>query len=204
MSEHQDGDGRGADGLIQGFRVLEGRAGEDERGVVREFYRNSAFQAEARTQLVWRQINVTTSLPGSIRGLHGEPMTKLIGLASGDALGVYCDARRDSRSFGQVLTVRLVPGVTILVPKGVCNGFQAIGKGPVIYVYAFDAEWEPGRAGTALNPLDPELGVTWPIPANSDDRQKLSIKDASLPTFAQLFGSSPRPAVAISRDIVDS
>ena len=66
----------------------------------------------------WQQINVTESRHGAVRGLHGEAMTKLVSCVAGEAFGVYLDARPDSPSYGAVVTVRLRPGVQVLVPAG--------------------------------------------------------------------------------------
>ena len=63
-----------------------------------------------------------------------------------------------------MVTVRLTAGKQVLVPNGVCNGFQSLGDVPTQYLYCFDSEWVPGMAGTAVNPLDPALGIEWPLP----------------------------------------
>jgi dTDP-4-dehydrorhamnose 3,5-epimerase len=107
-----------------------------------------------------------------LRGLHGEAMTKLVGVAYGSALGAYLDTREASATYGAVQTVELVPGVQVLVPAGVCNGFQTTSELSV-YVYGFDAEWAPGMPGTAVHPLS--VGIDWPL------EPVLSEKDASLP-----------------------
>jgi dTDP-4-dehydrorhamnose 3,5-epimerase len=70
------------------------RSGRDERGVVREFFRSSDFADELGLQLVWRQINVTQTTPGAVRGRHGEPMTKLVGIAAGEALSPWVSSGR--------------------------------------------------------------------------------------------------------------
>ena len=106
--------------------VIQMKQVRDERGVVREFYRESAFRdADLPALGPWLQVNVTESRHGAIRGLHGESMFKLVGIVSGEAFGAYVDSRPDSASFGAVHTERLRPGTQVLVPKGVCNGFQS-------------------------------------------------------------------------------
>ena len=67
------------------------------------------------------------------------------------------------------------------MPNGVCNGFQSLGDVPTQYLYCFDSEWVPGMAGAAVNPLDPALGIAWPLPIDVDDRAQISEKDATLP-----------------------
>lgn len=166
--------------------VLHVKAVEDERGVVRELYRESAFREAGLPSLgPWLQINLTQSARGVVRGLHGEDMHKLVTVASGSAFGAYLDARAGSPAAGTVVTVELKVGVAVLVPPGVCNGFQATAE-PTQYLYSFDAEWAPGMAGVAVSPMDPQLAIPWPIPVRVDDPAQLSVKDAGLPTLEQL------------------
>jgi dTDP-4-dehydrorhamnose 3,5-epimerase len=76
--------------------------------------------------------------------------------------------------------------VQVLVPAGVCNGFQAISDPGCQYLYCFDAEWSPGMPGTAANPLDPALGIDWPIPVDPADPGSISQKDATAPPFGTI------------------
>jgi dTDP-4-dehydrorhamnose 3,5-epimerase len=177
---------------IDGLHVMEMKQVTDERGVVREFYRESAFLEAGLPSLgPWLQVNVTESKYGSIRGLHGEDMYKLVAIVAGEAFGAYVDTRPDSPSRGCVVTTKLVQGTQVLVPKGVCNGFQSVSEGTTQYLYTFDSEWSPGMAGTAVNPLDPELGIAWPVPVDADDLQQVSAKDRNLPTLAQVLRDAP-------------
>jgi dTDP-4-dehydrorhamnose 3,5-epimerase len=170
---------------IDGLYVIDMKEVRDDRGVVREFYRESAFAEAGLPSLgPWLQINVTETARGALRGLHGEDMYKLVAIASGEAFGAYVDARPDSPSCGSVVTTTLVPGTQMLVPRGVCNGFQSVSPGSTQYLYAFDSEWVPGMAGTAVSAVDPALGIAWPLPV---DDAALSEKDRSLPSFAEVL-----------------
>ena len=133
----------------------------------------------------WKQINLTRTKRGAVRGLHGEAMAKLVTVATGSVFGVYVDTRPDSKTFGAVETVHITPGIQVFVPQGVCNGFQALEEGTE-YLYFFDNEWAPGMSGTALTPLDSELGIEWPIPIEKENREQLSEKDAKAPTLREL------------------
>jgi dTDP-4-dehydrorhamnose 3,5-epimerase len=110
-------------------------------------------------------------------------MHKLVAIAAGEAFGAYVDARESSPTYGAVVTLRLLPGQQVLVPKGVCNGFQSVGDAPTQYLYCFDSEWVPGMAGVAVNPLDPALGIDWPVPVDVGDPAQISVKDASAPAL---------------------
>jgi dTDP-4-dehydrorhamnose 3,5-epimerase len=178
-----------ADGGIGGLVVVTVKQVTDERGTIRELFRRSAFESVGVEIDPFRQVNVTESRRGVIRGMHAEEMTKLLSIASGEAFGAYVDLRRSSPTYGVVRTVDLRPGVQVLVPPGVANGFQALTDG-CQYVYCFDAEWHPDMPGQAVNPLDPELAIEWPVPFDPDDVTMVSTKDRHAPTFADLPGPS--------------
>lgn len=172
---------------IGGLWVIQLKQVTDDRGVVREIYRDSDFREAGLPSLgPWLQINLTESARGVVRGLHGEAMHKLVSVAEGAAFGAYLDARPGSATYGRVETVELAQGVAVLVPKGVCNGFQATGPGLTQYLYSFDAEWVPGMAGVAVNPLDPALAIPWPLPVDPANPAQVSVKDAELPPFGEL------------------
>lgn len=167
---------------IEGLTVLRMKQITDERGTVREFYRESAFLEAGLPSLgPWLQVNVTETRQGALRGLHGEDMFKLVAVVEGEAFGAYLDARAGSPSRGKVVTVRLTKGTQVLVPRGVCNGFQSVSPGVTQYLYCFDQEWRPGMAGTSVNPLDTETAISWPLPVDVSDPAQISVKDATAP-----------------------
>ena len=172
-------------GRLEGLWVIDIRQITDERGTIRELFRRSAFESIGIELGAFSQINVTESVRGSVRGMHAEAMTKLLSVASGEAFGAYVDLRPDSATFGSVETLLLRPGVQVLVPPGVANGFQSLSD-PCQYVYCFDREWAPDMAGAMCTPLDPELAIAWPITIDVDDRAQISAKDRDAPTVADL------------------
>ncbi len=171
---------------IDGLAVITPKQVFDERGGVRELFRQGTYAALATAALTrCAQVNLTETRPGAIRGLHGETMTKLVGVVAGEAFGAYVDARSGSASFGRVVTVPLRLGLQVLVPPGVLNGMQA-GPSGCQYLYCFDEEWRPDMPGVAANPLDEGLAIAWPIAVDPADRSLLSERDASLPPFSSL------------------
>jgi dTDP-4-dehydrorhamnose 3,5-epimerase len=174
---------------IEGLVAITMKQVTDERGTVREFYRESAFVDAGLPSLgPWVQVNVTASHRGAIRGMHGENMSKLVAVASGEAHGAYVDTRPGSSTRGQVWTTTLRPGDQVLVPPGVANGFQATAEGETQYLYCFDHEWVPGMAGVSCSPVDPALGIDWPVPVDVTDRAQISQKDLDAPTLADALG----------------
>lgn len=175
---------------IEGLMVVRMKQIFDERGTVREFFRASAMREAGLHDGPWRQLNLTETAQGAVRGLHGEAMTKFVSVVAGTVFGAYVDARPASPTCGAVVTVPIEVGVQVLVPQGVCNGFQSTSPGVSQYLYCFDAEWRPGMAGVGVNPLDPALGIDWPIEVDPGDRAQLSAKDAAAPTLAQVLATS--------------
>ncbi|HST49521.1 dTDP-4-dehydrorhamnose 3,5-epimerase family protein [Jatrophihabitans sp.] len=166
---------------IDGLLVITVKQVSDPRGTVREFFRLSTLDGFGTL----RQINVTESGYGAVRGLHGESTTKLVGCVAGQALGAYLDTRPDSASYGKVVTVDLSLGVQVLVPPGVCNGFQSVSREGSQYLYCFTDEWYPGMPGIAYSPLDEGLGFSWPIPVDAGNPAQISAKDAAAAKFSE-------------------
>lgn len=176
-------------GSIDGLSVVTQKQVTDERGSIRELFRRSAFEAVGVTLAPFDQINVTQTRRGAVRGLHAEAMTKLVSVVVGEAFGVFADLRAGSPTAGRVETVDLLPGVQVLVPAGVANGFQTTSD-VSFYVYCFDAEWRPGMPGRHVTPVDPALGVEWPVPIDPTDLAQVSAKDRDAPTLAHVMEES--------------
>ena len=96
---------------IDGLLFLTMKQVGDDRGTVREFYRESALSEPALPRLgPWRQVNVTQTRQGAVRGIHAEAMVKLVGVVVGEAFAAYVDLRPGSGTFGKVVTTTLTPG----------------------------------------------------------------------------------------------
>lgn len=168
---------------IDGLFLIRTKVADDERGAVREILRPTTLAALGLPALDIRQVNLTQTRAGALRGIHAEDMHKLVGVAQGEAFGVWVDLR-PGPGFGRVVTCPLVLGVQALVPPGVGNGLQAIGD--CEYLYCFDREWQPGMAGACVHPLDPELAIPWPLPVDQANPAQISAKDAAQPLLRDL------------------
>lgn len=76
----------------------------------------------------------------------------------------------------------------VLVPSGVANGFQTVSETSQ-YVYCFDQEWTPDMAGRSVTPLDPNLGIDWPISIDPSDPRIVSAKDVAAPSLSDVLAS---------------
>lgn len=173
---------------IQGLFVIRPKTIHEGRGSTREMYRKSTLDTSLLPpELTWKQINLTQSNQGVIRGMHAEDMNKLVGVASGKVFTAYVDLREDSSSFEQSFHIILEVGTQVFVPKGVRNGFQSLSESPSQYLYYFDQEWSPTIPGKSITPLDPDIAIPWPISIDTNDRDIISEKDVKAPTFRDMF-----------------
>lgn len=172
-------------GAIDGLFIVAIKQVTDPRGTIREVFRRSAFESAGVDIATFEQINVTETRRGAVRGMHAEEMTKLITVAAGEVYGAYVDLREGSPTFGVVDQMPIVPGVQVLVPAGVANGFQTVSD-VSLYLYCFDREWQPGMPGGAVSVLDPELAIEWPLSIDPDDPMALSPKDRDAPLLGDL------------------
>jgi len=70
---------------IDGLSIITMKQIEDERGIIRELFRDSALRDAGLTGFgSWKQINATETGQGAIRGLHAEEMWKLVAVVEGE------------------------------------------------------------------------------------------------------------------------
>ncbi|HCM52247.1 TPA: dTDP-4-dehydrorhamnose 3,5-epimerase [Candidatus Saccharibacteria bacterium] len=172
---------------IEGLFEVQTKVIPDERGSVMESYRESDYQKSGLPSLGGRlQVNATLSQKGTVRGIHAEYAHKFIQVADGKIFAVIVDLRKDSSTAGQHLSFELERGQGLFVSKGLGNAFQSISDDPSIYIYHFEEEWTPNMVGVACNPLDPDLNISWPIPAGQG--MIISDKDRNNPPLKEVLG----------------
>ncbi len=170
---------------IEGLWSLDMKLFEDDRGSVMEFYRESDFVEAGLPSLGERpQVNAPWTVQGALRGIHAEFAHKYVAVANGTVYAVIVDLRIDSPTFGEWQGFTLRRGQGLFVSKGLGNSFQSVSKEPSVYLYYFELEWSPNMQGLALNPLDPELGIEWPIAKG--EGMIISDKDKNNPNLSEL------------------
>lgn len=173
---------------LDGLQRITYKQFADERGSVKEFYRESDFVSAGLPSLGSRpQVNAPLTHRGGLRGIHAEFAHKLVSVASGQVYAVIVDLRKDSQTAGQWEAFELQRGEGLFISSGLGNSFQSISKDPSVYLYYFEKEWQPGMPGLACNPLDAELGIPWPIPYG--DGMIISEKDLQNPSLREVLGA---------------
>ena len=173
------------DTAIPGVLVVQRTPLRDDRG---SFERMFCTDELAHAGFAGGAVQVNrsrTRSAGTVRGLHFQAApgreAKLVSCLSGAVHDVAVDLRAGSPSFGRSHAVRLDASGdrALLLPPGVAHGFQALAdETELLYVHAsaYDAALDTG-----VSPLDPTLGIEWPLPV-----QGLSPRDAAWPPLASM------------------
>lgn len=165
---------------LSGVVHLDRKPIRDERGFFARFYCQDEFAELGLTQPP-QQINHSLSTRrGTIRGLHFQyaphAETKIVTCLQGAIFDVAVDLRAGSPTFLQWhgVTLSAERQNSLIIPPGFAHGFQTLSdQAQVLYLVtaAYSAEHEDG-----LNPLDPALGIAWPLPPS-----ELSARDKNRP-----------------------
>ncbi len=171
---------------LEGLWIVQFKVIEDDRGSVMEFYRQSDFASLGLPSLDERpQVNAPLSVKGAVRGIHAEDAHKLVSVASGKIYAAIVDLRKTSDTSGQWQGFQLERGQGLFISKGLGNSFQSISNEPSVYLYYFEKEWQPNMPGSACNPLDPDLNISWPIAEGHG--MIISDKDRSNPSLKEVL-----------------
>lgn len=171
---------------LAGLRVLQRKPIGDQRGYLERLYCNEELQALAPGKPI-SQINRTlTAARGTVRGMHFQrpphAEIKFVSCLRGEVFDVAVDLRDNSPTFlrwhAEVLSAD--NHKTLVIPEGFAHGFQTLTDDcEMFYLHtaAYDLAAEDG-----LNPQDPALTITWPLPMT-----ELSVRDASHPLIVAGF-----------------
>ena len=155
----------------------------DSRGAFLEWYRFDALAAVVGHPLDLAQANLSTSARDVVRGVHFADVppgqAKYVTCVSGAVLDVVVDIRVGSPTFGAWEAVPLDDDArrAVYLAEGLGHAFCALTEGATV-AYLCSSTYRPGHEH-GINPLDPELGITWPA-----GTPLLSTKDAEAPSLA--------------------
>ncbi len=172
----------------------------DARGAFSEKYNRQKMGELGLPDLGPIQQNVSSNEYSATRGIHAEPWDKFIAVMSGKVFGAWVDLR-EGDTFGEVFTLELDASKAIYVPRGVGNGFQAIGPDAYtddgvkvasnVYGYLVNQHWskEAKPLYTYVSLADPTVNIPWPIPL---DQAILSDDDRTHPLIDDVVPMKPR------------
>jgi dTDP-4-dehydrorhamnose 3,5-epimerase len=166
----------------------------DDRGLFFEFYRSDRLEEAVGHSLDLKQGNTSVSRRGSVRGIHFADIppsqAKYVMAPHGAVLDFVIDIRVGSPTFGKWDSVLLddKDRRAIYVAEGVGHCFVALTDDATVSYLVTDV-YNPTREH-GINPLDAEIGLEFPIPA---DELLLSPKDTDAPGLAEAQASGLLP-----------
>jgi dTDP-4-dehydrorhamnose 3,5-epimerase len=162
---------------LRGVFIVELEPRVDSRGYFARAFCRREFEDHGLHPEV-SQVNIGRSTrKGTVRGMHfqlpphGE--AKFVRATRGAILDVAVDLRPESPTFLRHLAVELTAddGRALYLPERFAHGYQTLEDGTEM-LYLASAPYAPGFDG-GLSPLDPRLGLAWPLPVT-----EISEKDA--------------------------
>ena len=166
----------------------------DERGLSREWFKAEEVELIDKSFSV-KQANYSNSKQFVIRGIHyslaPQGQAKIVTCASGRIVDVLVDLRIGSPTYLKVEHVELAEelGRVVFIPTGVGHGFFVESESAAV-VYLTSSGYAPDYE-KAISPMDPELGIHWPIPVGLVGI--ISKADTEAPTLAEAKESGALP-----------
>ena len=171
---------------INGAWLVESEVFNDERGSFREWFKLDEIRNATGINFSVAQANTSTSKKGVIRGIHyslsREGQAKWITCISGRILDIIVDIRPGSPTFTKWVQVELnsVNGKAVFIEAGLGHAFLSL-ESLSTASYLLTSTYSPNDE-LGINPLDPEIGIKWPI---SNSQMIISGRDQESNTLSQ-------------------
>jgi len=152
---------------LTGVYTVDKKLIEDERGFFNRFFCEREFSRIGFNHSI-AQINHTKTLErGVIRGFHYQKPPhneiKIVSCVKGSVLDVAVDIRQGSPTFLHWYAIELSEKnkKSLYIPNGFAHGFQSLeDDSELIYLHS---EFYNSDAEEALNAMDPEISMDWPL-----------------------------------------
>lgn len=177
---------------LAGVKIIAPPKFGDERGFFSETYNRKAFAACGIDSEFVQDNHSLSAAVGTVRGLHFQThpfaQAKLVRVTRGAIVDVAVDLRASSPTYGKHVAIELSAANwrQMLIPVGFAHGFCTLAPDTeVLYKVTnfYSAAHERGLAWD-----DPELGIDWPVSAES---AVLSQKDRRHPRVRDLTTAFP-------------
>ena len=177
------------DTALSDVKLLEPTIHRDSRGIFVESYNSRNFSGVVGQDLNFVQDNFSSSVEGTLRGLHYQAYPhaqgKLVQVLRGTVFDVVVDIRPSSPQFGQWLGLHLSceEMCALWIPEGYAHGFLVTSASADVF-YKVTDYWSPAyERSLAWN--CPTLAIDWPIAV----APILSDKDRIAPFFDEMKAS---------------
>jgi dTDP-4-dehydrorhamnose 3,5-epimerase len=155
---------------LGGAFIIDLERREDSRGFFARAFCQNEFKEHGLKPVI-AQANVAFNAhKGTLRGMHFQypptAETKLVRCTRGAIVDIIVDLRPESPTYLKHVAVELNEdnGRALYVPERFAHGYQAL-RDKTETSYQVGEFYTPGSEG-GLNPSDPKLGLTWPLPVS--------------------------------------
>lgn len=166
---------------IKGCYLINIKSNNDDRGSFTKIYENFHFTEHGNNEPI-KEIYYTSSKKNVIRGLHFQspPMDheKLVHCARGKVLDVILDIRKESITYGKVLTLHLSEKEkqVLYLPKGIAHGFLSLENNSTL-IYGVTSSYNQSHdTGILWSSIDFKWPTINPI---------VSLRDQQLTSFLE-------------------
>lgn len=166
----------------------------DNRGEFVEWFRSDEVEQHTGRRFSVAQANLSSSRRGTVRGIHFADVppsqAKLVTCTSGSIIDFIVDIRVGSGSFGRWEAVPLDSRSrrAVFLSEGLGHCFIALEEDTTVS-YLVSETYRPHREH-AINPLDPEIGLEFPL---ARAELLLSPTDLAAPGLAALREAGALP-----------
>ncbi len=171
------------DARIPDIKIIDPVVFEDDRGYFLESFRTELLK-ENGIDVHFVQDNISKSFRDTIRGLHYQkekPQAKLVQCMKGAILDVAVDVRKNSKTFGNYVAVKLTEENhrQLFIPEGFAHGFSVVSDEAIVHYKCSEYYDQASERGIRWD--DPLIRINWDV-----SRPILSEKDRKQPLFSSL------------------
>lgn len=153
---------------LKGAFLIDLERREDNRGFFARTFCQREFQEHGLKPVIAQSNIAFNARKGTLRGMHFQfpprAESKLVRVSRGRILDIIVDLRPESPTFLQHVAVELDADSyrALYVPERFAHGYQAL-EDRTETTYQVGEFYAPEAEG-GLSPLDPRLGLSWPLP----------------------------------------
>jgi len=177
---------------ISGLALIQNVEFDDSRGSFTELYSHRNLRALGVNMGPAKQVNLSHSHKAALRGIHyslaPKGQQKFVTALSGSFYDLVIDLRENSPTYLEFESFYLQSGSNecLFIDSGLGHSVLSLEDNSKL-LYLLSSEYNP-ELEKGLNPLDPNLGIDWPI-----EPELISEKDSMAPSLKELKEMSLLP-----------
>tara|TARA_Y100000591_G_C21300071_1_gene435965 strand:- start:10 stop:534 length:525 start_codon:yes stop_codon:yes gene_type:complete len=162
---------------IKDLLIIKKETYKDNRGYLKELFKEKTLSKKFLFEIL------SSSKKNVVRGLHLQKKNsqgKYVSVLSGKAFDVAVDLRKNSKTFGQHVSIILSAkqNISFYIPEGFAHGFCSLENNTFVHYICTNYRDAKSELGIIWN--DPNLDIKWPVKKpiiSKKDKQNISFKE---------------------------